>query len=66
MQASRQTHFASHWRAQARMREALAGSIEAAAGLDSVQLGNAKLLRLEAANLLRMAADAEQGSGKTH
>ena len=68
MQGSRPAHaMADHWRAEARMRESLAGSIESSAGLDAVRLGNAKNLRLEAANLLRMAADLEEeGTGKTH
>jgi hypothetical protein len=51
---------AGHWRAEARMRQAIAAAIESSAGLDSVRLENARLLRYEAANLLRMAAAAEQ------
>jgi hypothetical protein len=51
---------AGHWRAEARMRQAVAAAIESSAGLDSVRLGNARLLRYEAANLLRMAAEAEE------
>jgi len=68
MQRSGQPHsFATHWRSEARKRAALAASIEAAAGLDTVRISDAKALRQEAANLLQMAADSEQeGSGKTH
>lgn len=56
--ANSQAHsMAAYWLAEARKRQALANAIQAAAGLDPVRRAQASTLRLEAAALLRMAAE---------
>lgn len=61
MPRPKRTHpMAAHWRLEAKKRQALAAAIEAAAGLDLVRLGNARVLRLEAATLLRLASGRQR------